>query len=134
MMKRYISISLSLALDLMVVGGCTDSFDDRMVHEAQSFTKQHCPKRLDNVTTLDSATYDVTSRTYARWFSLSPEAAAATRGHEVSVRQGLVSELLSDVTLSECKAEKIAFRYVYHSADTKEVVIDLTITSADYGQ
>ncbi len=133
MMKRYFPLSLSFVLGLMAIGGCTDSFDDRMVHEARSFTKQHCPKRLDNVTTLDSATYDAISRTYARWYSLTAEAAAAARGHEVSLRQGLVGELLSDVTLGECKAEKIAFRYVYRSAVTKEVVIDLTITAADYG-
>ncbi|MGN1354626.1 MAG: hypothetical protein ACI4V2_06915 [Alloprevotella sp.] len=133
-MKHLFSRFLSFALCLMATVGCSDSFDDRMAAEAKAFTKQHCPKRLDNVTTLDSATYDVISRTYARWYSLSTEAASAARGHEVSLRQGLVGELLGDVTLSDCKAEQIAFRYVYRRADTGEVVIDLTITPADYGR
>lgn len=133
-MKHLFPHSVSFVLCLMTAGACTDSFDDRMAAEAKAFTKQHCPKRLDNVTTLDSATYDVANRTYARWYSLSAEAASAARGHEVIVRQGLVSELLSDVTLSDCKAEKIAFRYVYRRADTGEAVMDLTITAADYGQ
>lgn len=128
-MKRILYSLLLLAFT-----GCGNSFDDRMKVETKEYTERHCPQRLDGYTVLDSAVYDIPSRTYCRYFSVSPEATPALSAHFTALRSGLLDELKNDTQLKECKDEGIIFSYLYRNADTGLEIWHVTFGPDDYGR
>lgn len=130
---RHISL-IPLLLTAAALTACGGSFDDRLREEAADYTANHCPQRLDAYTVLDSVAYDASTRTYTSFLSVPDSLAAALRGNADELRAVLTGDLKADVGKKRCKDEKIAFRYVYSCAASKEGVLEVTLTAADYGQ
>ncbi len=118
-------------LALTICCGCTN-FDDRMKAEAEVLTKQHCPQKMDEHTTLDSATYDIDTRTYWRHCSLTPQAVQAVKENPVAIKKGLLDNLRNDVELKGCKDEGINFGYVYRETDTHSEILRIVFSRSDY--
>lgn len=122
---------------LLLCAGCQEDFDHRMLREAQEFTLKHCPYRAEAGTVLDSATYDLSSRTFIRWFSLhgeldTPAARAAAQQNLSFVKEGLKRELRGDTSWETCKAEGIRFAYVYRSSSCRDELFRIVLTPEDY--
>ncbi len=128
-MKRLLFPTL-----LLLLGSCNNSFDKRLQQEAIDYTSKHCPQKLDSHTTLDSAVYDPASRTYIRYLTLSPSAAAAVMLDTSAVRPVLVEELRNDPSWKACKDEGISFSYVYRTDGKTEAVYQTTLTRSDYSR
>ncbi len=117
---------------LSVLTACGGNFDERLKEEARAFTRKNCPQQLDGVTRLDSAAYDMSSRTYWRYFSLAPEAEKAIRENAANIRNGLLMELKNDAAWKACKDEKVKFGYVYSRAKSREEIIRIVFGPSDY--
>lgn len=131
-MKHYILPALCLLLC-----SCQESFDQRCQREAEEYTRKFCPRKVEASNTLDSTTYDIKTRTYCYWYTLSgqfdtPEALAALRQERETLRASLRNSLINSVELRKCKEEGINFAYIYRSAASGKTVLDIRFTKADY--
>lgn len=124
--------SLPLAILTLTLCACGQSFDERLKREAQTFTRTHCPQRLDAMTTLDSAVYDIPSRTYIRYYSVSASAIPVLQQNSLAVRAGLLNELKGDASWKSCKDEGVSFRYIYRVSGSSTPVYTTTLTATDY--
>lgn len=113
---------------------CQESFDKRLAREAKEQTERHCPKRIDDFTTLDSAVYSIPSRTYIRYFSVSPNTPEKIFASKDLLHRSLVEELRGDVSWNSCKEKGISFSYIYREAITGRTVYSTVITKEEYSK
>lgn len=132
MMRYYISI-LSLLI-LLTCSSCFESFDKRLQREAREFTENHCPQVPEPGTLLDSTTYDITSRTYTLWYSLSAANAEVYSANISQLHQALLERLLDDVNYKSLKDHDVIFRYVYMSQPNGQVIYQTQITPNEYAR
>lgn len=130
MMRRYISI-LSIFI-LLTCSSCFESFDKRLQREAREFTENHCPQVPEPGTLLDSTTYDITSRTYTLWYSLSTANAEVYTANIPLLHQALLERLLDDVNYKSLKDHNVIFRYVYTSQQNRRVIYQTQIGPNEY--
>lgn len=129
-MSRYISI-LSIFI-LLICSSCFESFDKRLQREARAFTENHCPQVPEPGTLLDSTTYDITSRTYTLWYSLSTANAEVYTANIPLLHQALLERLLDDVNYKSLKDHNVIFRYVYTSQQNRKVIYQTQIGPNEY--
>lgn len=131
-MRHYFLLMLGLLLF-----GCQENFDERCQREAKEYTRKFCPRKMESFTTLDSTTYDIKSRTYYYWYTLSgkfdtPEAISSFQQEHERLRTAMQKSLINSVELKKCKEEGINFTYVYRSASTGYKILELRFTKKDY--
>lgn len=128
-MKKTI-LALFLALTMVA---CQESLEDRAYREAKEHTAKFCPQRLNENTTLDSLTFDITSHTFTSYLTIITDAEGAQRAQQLGsmIREELVMLVKSDTSRKIYKEEGYAFRYVARS-DDNSLLYDTTITSDDY--
>lgn len=135
-MMCYKSI-LGWAVCTALLCGCQEDFDSHLQREAKSFTEKHCPKEIEAGNTLDSATYDISTRTYTQWFTFSgfldsSEAQKASLAHLDKIKVHLLTTLRGDTKWETCKDKGINFSYVYRSASSNKTLFHITLTPEDY--
>ncbi len=126
-----LNVILLLAAFALCVTGCQENFDKRLQREAREYTEKHCPEESEPGTTLDSLTYDVSSRVYSMYYTLSSENEAVFRSSLAYVRDGLVERLVMDEKSKTIKEHDVNFRFVYRSKDGK-LVYEATLKPSDY--
>lgn len=131
-MRHYIFL-----LACLLLAGCQESFDERCRREAEDYTRKNCPYEVEAFNVLDSTTYDMASRTYCYWYTLSgqldtPEAIQLMKDGEEQLRERLRASLINSIELKKCKEEGITFAYIYRSASSGLRVLDLRFGKEDY--
>lgn len=135
-MKPYLPI-LSLSAICCFLSACQENFDKRLEREARDYTLKHCPLNIEEGNVLDSTTYDLTTRTYHRWFTLSgpldnPDAVAAMQNYPEELKRQLILELKNAPDWKECKEQGINFAYTYRSTRTGRVLFKVNLSKNDY--
>lgn len=113
---------------------CQEDFDQRLAREAKEMTERHCPQRMDDFTTLDSVAYSISSRTYTRYFTASPQTPEKIFKSKTFLHNSLLEELKNDVSWNTCKENGINFAYIYREAQTRRIVYSTVITKKEYSK
>ena len=129
-MKKQL-LFLSLA---MICASCSESLEDRAEKEAKDYTHKNCPTPYINYERTDSCVFYRNSKTYTFYkrFSDKADNKEAIDANRQKMRQLLVDNLRSDTKAKAYKDEGFAFRYVYRSDKTGDVLLDETVTAKDY--
>lgn len=133
---KHLSLTL-FAVTIFLCSACQDNFDQRCAQEAAEYTKTHCPQQVEEGNTLDSLSYNIETRTYQYYYTLSgrwtsPANIASLQQQKEILRGYLLDKLNNSLELNACKKEGINFSYKYYSASTKKEVVHILLTPADY--
>ena len=135
-MKKVLAIVCLGAI--IVFGSCRrETKDEKFKRDFEQFTEKECPKFIDPYTRLDSAIYDIESRTLSYYYSVCKELDNDIL-YTVEVisdfHDNVLKELKSSIQLKGYKDEGVTFHYDYRSATTGKMMLDLTFTKEDYGK
>jgi hypothetical protein len=124
---------------LLAFVSCQENFDKRLQREAKEYSAQHCPQQVQEETVLDSTTYDIPTRTFTRWFTLSgsldtPQAQEIMQKQQSTLQQALLKELQDDPKWKYCMEKEIIFAYKYRSKESGNIVFQTTLMPKDYAQ
>ena len=116
---------------------CQENFDKRCAREAAEFTATQCPQQLEPGNVLDSMAYDIKTRTYHYYYTLSgkwdtPTSLESIKSQDSILRYHLLDKLKNDISLNACKKEKINFSYKYFSGSTNNEFFNVTATTEIY--
>ncbi len=122
---------------VLLAASCRENFDARYAREAREYTQKYCPIQKEEHNTLDSTVYDIPTRTYYHYYTLSgPWAAAQSienlQGQSEILRGHLIEELNNSIEWKGHKENGITFAYVYRSAASGEPVLNIRLTAKDY--
>ncbi len=130
---RYVSLLLIVMLPFIFTS-CFESFDKRLQREAREFTDNHCPQVPESGTLLDSTTYNIDTRIYTLWYSLSAANEQIYSEHIPLLHQTLLERLVDDVNFKALKDHDVIFRYVYSSQQSHKIVYQTIIVPDEYAQ
>ena len=137
--KKYIlpSFRVGLAALTLALAACQESFDERCVREAREYTEKHCPMPQGDGCTLDSAAFNVATRTLSFHYTLTdsldgPDIHRQLAENHDALRREMLSALRNSIALKEYMEHGLNFSYVYTSRRTGRHVIVLTFTPSDY--
>ena len=128
-MKKCFFLILA-ALQLL---SCHDSLEDRAEKETKQYTERYCPTpERDNQRT-DSLTFTRKTRTYNYYYALSGLAddEAVINSNRSRLEQMLLDGIRNDTKMRAYKEAGFAFHFVYRSASTGKVLLEVTFTSKD---
>ncbi len=115
-----------------ILASCSESMEEKAKREADEFTEKNCPVPLSRELTIDSLTFNVESKTFTYYQSLSPKYPIEDLNVELT-SQALLSSLKNDPSKIRYKEAGYAFRYVYYPlTDPSNTVIDVRFTKKDY--
>ena len=130
-MKRF----FYMALSVLLLTACQESFEDRCVREAKEFTEKKCPARINQTTTIDSMTFDKQTLTLCYYYTLSGNADNAMAIKRTNPREMLFKEVKNATSLQSAREHGYNIRYVYHSEANKGLVLfETTFTEKDYNK
>lgn len=134
-MKRK-NLLLPIFATCTILASCQfESFDKRCAREAEEYTEQHCPLRIDPCTVLDSMKYDTDSRTLKYYYTLEGLLDSASILNDeviVSFQQQLKDDIVNSVQLRKYKEERINFNYIYKSKNSGKSSLEILFTPKDY--
>lgn len=123
---------------IIAFGGCKrETKDEKFKRDFEQFTQRECPKFVDPCTRLDSACYDIGSRTLSYYYTVQDmldNDSIYTDELIEMFHDNICQELKSSIQMKGYKDEGITFRYNYRSITTEKVMLDLTFTKEDYGK
>lgn len=137
-MKKLHLNPLCLLLYALVFAACQESFDERCAREAREYTAKRCPQEQGEGCVLDSTAYDISTRTYRYYYTLSGVLDDVRMRQQMvrsngELRDELLRALRNSIALKECKEQGINFNYVYTSQSTRQRIIDVSFSKEDYG-
>ena len=122
---------------LLFCGACKrETKDEKYQRDFRQFTAKECPKFVDPYTRLDSACYDIESRTLSYHYTVQDVLDNDTIYTEElveSFQSDIQKGLKNSIDLKTYKDEGITFRYDYRSITTGKMLMTLTFTKEDYG-
>lgn len=134
MKRRNLLLPIFAACTLL--GSCQfESFDKRCAREAEEYTEQHCPLRIDPCTVLDSMKYEANSRTLQYYYTLEgllDSVNVLTPEIVEGFKQQLKNDIVNSVQLRKYKEERINFNYIYKSKNSGATALDIKFAPADY--
>lgn len=130
-------ISFTFAVSLLIISAftissCQKSFDERLQHEADAFTRNNCPQEPEAGTRLDSVAYSPKLKTYTMYYSLSSTNEALYREQTALLHYMLRQRLIDNTDYKEVKDHRVTFAYVYRSQTTGTVVYETQIKAEEY--
>jgi len=121
---------------LLVCGACKrETKDEKFKSDFEQFTQKECPKFVDPCTRLDSARYDIASRTLSYHYTVQDmldDEAIYTEEVIGSFHEDILKGLKNSIQMKTYKDEGITFRYDYRSITTGKMLLELTFTKEDY--
>ncbi len=121
-----------LATSVMLLAACAETMEEKAKREADEFTEKNCPVPVSRELTLDSMTFDVESRTFITYQSISPKYPIEDLNVEATT-EALLSNLKNDPSKMKYKEACYAFRYIYYPlTDPSNKLIDVRFTYKDY--
>lgn len=122
---------------LLLCGACKrETKDEKFQREFQQYTQKECPKLVDPYTRLDSACYDIQSRTLSYHYTvqeLLDNDTIYTEELASSFHEDILKGLKNSIQMKVYKDEGITFHYDYRSITTGKMLLELTFTKEDYG-
>ena len=123
---------------LLVCGACKrETKDEKFKRDFEQFTQKECPKFVDPCTRLDSAKYDVESRTISYHYTVQDQLddeSIYTEELTDAFHDDILKGLKSSIQMKPYKDEGISFRYDYRSITTGKMLLELSYTPEDYGK
>ena len=128
---------LFIAITALTITSCHESFDERCQREAKEYTEKNCPREVEPGNYLDSTTYNIDTKTYHYWYTLSgrldtPEAMQQMSAQKANIKNTLKESLINSVDLKSCKDKGIDFVYTYYSKSKGVKVLEIRFTKDDY--
>ena len=111
---------------------CQKSFDQRLHDEVREFTREKCPMSPEPGTQLDSVTYDMASRIYTLYYSVSEMNEVVMRSNAPLLHYNLLQRLRNDTDFKELKDNGLTFEYVYCSESGHKVFYTTQIRKEEY--
>lgn len=111
--------------------------DERIKRETMEFTEKNCPSTVDQFTTMDSAVFDMDSRTLTYHYTLKGELdndSLYTDELKQTFREKVLNEIKTSIKMKGYKDAEVAFGYRYISDKSGKVMVDLVIKSDEYGK
>ena len=101
-----------LIATIFLYSACQENFDQRCIQEAAEYTKTHCPQQLGEGNTLDSISYNIETRTYQYYYTISGKWDTPTNIDSIVQQKEILKEHLLDklnnsIELNACKKEGI---------------------------
>ena len=133
-MKHILSC---IVADSFLLCGCHESLEKRAEREAREYTEKYCPTPVQNYTRTDSVAFDMTSKTYHYYCSITG-ALDDKKIFDLN-RQKLTDMLLANVkentSFRAYKKEGFAFQWTLRSDRDKRIVYyDRRFTAKDYNK
>ena len=120
MMKKI----LLLALLTMLLTGCRESLEDRAAREAETYTEQTCPYKMDQYTTLEKVTFDKSTHMFTNEYTLKGDAdRELSEAEKENIRVALEQSLKNDTKQRVYRDAGYAYRYIYYSESNPETII-----------
>lgn len=137
MQKHHKKLTAIVALcTLIVCGACKqETKDEQFKKDFEQFTQKECPKEIDLFIQLDSANYNIESRTLNYHYTLEEELDHDTIYDEKTkdlFHENILKSLKTSIQLKPYKDEGITFRYIYRSNSTGKTLLELTFTAEQY--
>lgn len=136
MVNDMYNCKLYLVCLLIICGACNRmSKDEKFRRDFEEYTQKECPKYVDACTRLDSACYDIESRTLSYHYTVQDDL-----DNEALYTDELTDEFYEDklkamkgsLQLKMYKDENITFHYEYRSITTGKILLDMTFSPEDY--
>jgi len=125
-----------LCLALLVCGACKrETKDEKFQQDFLQFTQKECPKFVDPCTRLDSACYDIGSRTISYHYTVRDALdndSIYTEELKDAFSDNILKGLKNSIPMKPYKDEGISFCYDYRSITTGKILFELTFTKEDY--
>lgn len=135
-MKKIIAFACLGAI--FVFGSCKrETKDEKFKRDFEQFTQTECPKFVDPCTRLDSACYDIESRTLSYHYTVQDmldDEKIYTEETNNAFYDDILKGLKNSIQMKSYKDEGITFRYDYRSITTGKMLLILTYTPEDYGK
>ena len=129
MMKQLIAFALVGVL----FAACQESLEEKAAKEAELYTKKNCPAKIDENITIDSLTFEISTRTLHYYYTLSGIADSVGLLNEETVLNSLLNELKNTTSMMGYKEEGYRFAYTYRSQkNPKTILFDMVFTEKDY--
>lgn len=133
--NKKIAVLVALC-SLIVCGACKhETKDEKFRKDFEQFTLKECPKEVDLFIQLDSASYDINSRTLNYYYTLEESLDHDTIYDEKTkefFHENILKSLKTSIQLKPYKDENITFRYNYRSNSTGATLLELTFTAEQY--
>ncbi|MCD8265925.1 MAG: hypothetical protein LUC33_02100 [Prevotellaceae bacterium] len=139
-MKRvFTNLSWLCLASLLALSSCRkkQTFEERIVEELAAYNQHEAPKRMDEVTVMDSLRYEPESRTIAYFYTLEGLAdndSVLTEGVREQQRDGLLANLRGSIQLKPYKEQGLNFEYRYYSRKSGKLLMRFAFTADDYNQ
>lgn len=102
----------------------------------EQYTEKECPKFVDPCTRLDSASYDIETRTLSYFYTvqdeLDNESIYSNEDMTSSFHDTILKGLRGSLQMKPYKDEGITFCYDYYSISSGKKLFNLTFTPEDY--
>ena len=131
-MKKTI-ICGAIMTTLTLLSACQKSIEEQAAREAKLYTEKNCPAKLEEGLVIDSMTFDMSTHTFAYYYTLSGMLDNDTIVDSDVVSDALLESLRNTTSMRAYKERGYRFRYVYRSASNPDKVLhDMLFTQEDY--
>lgn len=122
---------LFLFAGLWLMASCQrQSFDEAVAAEVERFNTQEAPKRMEDVMTQDSMSYDIASRTLTYFYTV--EGVGEELFPADQLKEQILQNIRASITLKTHKEHDVTFRYHYTGRASQKVLLDAVFTPEDY--
>lgn len=116
----------------LTFAACHESLEDKAGREAKDFTAKECPRVLADGISMDSMTFEKSTRTFHYFFTISG-VADTTAIDKVKTKEALLAAVKGETSTRRYKEEDFNFAYTYFSSKHKGLkLLDFTFTPKDY--
>lgn len=123
-MKQVLS-AIFIICSCIVMGSCHESFEQRAAREAREYTEKYCPTPVLNYTSTDSVTFDIESKTFFYYCSLSGmlDDINIIDKKKDELAESLLQNIKENTGLRAYKREGFCFAYVLRSTKNNKVIL-----------
>lgn len=106
------------ALAVILLASCHENIEERAQREAREFTERFCPTPVVNYTRTDSVTFDMKSRTYTYYCSVTDimDNPDIINQNKDNIKNGLLESIIGNTQIKVYKDAGFNFAYILHSA------------------
>lgn len=124
-----------IAIGILFLSACTESFEDRCRREAREFTQKQCPRLVEEHIIMDSMTYVESPQGFIYHYRVTgaldnPELLTADALEPIV--ENMRQHLRQDLSLRAYKERGLTFTYRYLSTSTGEPFVNATFGPEDY--
>ena len=124
-----------LTIATTMLPSCHETFEERCRREAQEHTEKYCPQIIDQYQTLDSMTYRSNPEGFNYYYSMSElmdDASVYEETAIIEVKQNMVENLKTNISLRPYMEHNFTFTYYYRSATDGTLYTTIALTPEDY--